>query len=258
MLIPAIGQGQGFFEDYEAPRSSAVELGLFLDAPWGNIPDDRRGDIMVESLYPQGGLLGGGGPPGGKTSKLAALAKARKEKAEAQKRLQQQSIGGEQKTAVSMLSRLSQKQSPPSATPTPSALTSPKGSLPKKVPENSVPSSLDAPLTVLSATPPDNPSKSLDRLTREKPEEQPLPDQIREKSIPILDLRAGPSKFALSMFGDRITSSYEVEITDVRMFSLPGPPQNSQATAFAGPSPDDVVVAAQSTSKGSEFSLLRA
>ena len=52
---------------------------FFKDAPWLNIPKDRRGEILIEQLHPRGGLLGGtskqDAPP---KSKLAALAAARK------------------------------------------------------------------------------------------------------------------------------------------------------------------------------------
>lgn len=250
MLISAIGQGRGFFEDYKEPRRSAVELGFFLDAPWGAITEDRRGDISVESLYPEGGLLGGsGGPSGGKTSKLATLAKARKEKAEAQKK-QQQSAEGGQKASVSMLSRLSQKQSKLPTVSIPSVPTTTLDPPPAEIPENSAAKTYATPIA-----PPDKHSQSLDQSRRKEPKEQPLPGPIEKEPIPVFDLRAGPSKFALSMFGDRITSSYEIGVTDARVFSLPGVPPNPQTTAFAGPSPDDIVAAAQSSSKGSEFSL---
>src|SRR5947207_10758761 len=64
---------------------SAAEF--FRDSPWLNIPPHRKGEILVESLYPRGGLKGGSSsssrtPPlntaSGKMSKLAALAAARK------------------------------------------------------------------------------------------------------------------------------------------------------------------------------------
>lgn len=235
----SFGQGQGFFGDCEAPRRSATELGLFLDAPWGKIVKDRQGDIMLERLYPRGGLLGGSGGPLRKTSKLAALAKARKEKSEAQKK-EQQSLEGEKRTAVSMLSRLSQKQSPPSV----SLISKTLDILPTEIPKSPVARAQ----TPFQTGAPNKPSPSLDQSTRGAPEEQP-----QEEFVPALDLRAGPSKFAVSMFGDRITSSYEIEVTDARMFSLPGVPPNAQETAFTGPSPDDIVAAAQNSSKGSGF-----
>lgn len=198
---------------------------------------------MLERLYPRGGLLGGSGGPLGKTSKLAALAKARKEKSEAQKREQQQSLEGEKRTAVSMLSRLSQKQSPPV-----SLISKKLDILPTDIPKSPV----TRVQTPFQTGAPNKPSPSLDQSTREPPEERPQ----EEEFVPALDLRAGPSKFAVSMFGDRITSSYEIEITDARMFSLPGVPPNAQETAFTGPSPDDIVAAARNSSKGSDFSIL--
>lgn len=231
--ISAIGQGQGFFRDYEAPRRSATEFGLFLDAPWGNIAEDRRGDIILEHQYPRGRLLGGSGGPPGKTSKLAALAKARKEKIEAQKK--QQSVAGEKKPVGSMLSRLSQKQSPLPIVPPPIKLDV----LSKDLPGGAFSMTPTPSLIVVQ----NKPDINLDQSIREKLEKQPP-----EEFVPTLDLRAGPSKFAMSMFGDRIKSSYEIEVTDARMFSLPGVPVDAQE--FIGPSPDDVVVAAQSSSKG--------
>lgn len=244
MLISAIGQGQGFFRDYELPRRSATELGLFLDAPWGNIVEGRRGDIILQGLYPPGRLLGGSGGASVKPSKLAALAKIRKEKSDAQKK-RQQSLEGEKRPVASMLSRLSQKQSPLPIAPAPAPTT--LDTPPKKSPKGPTSSTQ----TPTSAVAPNNPGLSLDQSIREKAKEQPL-----EEFVTALDLRAGPSKFAMSMFGDRITSSYEIEVTDARMFSLPGAPVNTQE--FTQPSPDDVVAAAQSSSKGSRFFILQA
>lgn len=60
-------------------RLSASEF--FKDCPWLNIAPERRGEILVEPLYPHGGLLGGASSQGdGKPSKLAALAAARRKK----------------------------------------------------------------------------------------------------------------------------------------------------------------------------------
>lgn len=60
------------------PFSAAA---FFEDSPWLNIPPSRRGEILIEPLYPRAGLLGGSsGNSGGKVSKLAALAAARKKK----------------------------------------------------------------------------------------------------------------------------------------------------------------------------------
>ncbi|EXJ54331.1 elongation factor 1-alpha [Cladophialophora yegresii CBS 114405] len=58
-------------------RFSAVEF--FQDSPWLNIPEHRRGEIVIEPLYPRLGLLGGAANAG-KMSKLAALAAKRRQK----------------------------------------------------------------------------------------------------------------------------------------------------------------------------------
>lgn len=53
---------------------------FFADMPWQNIPENRR-TVFIQPPRPRGGLLGGSST-GPKTSKLAALAAARKRKAE--------------------------------------------------------------------------------------------------------------------------------------------------------------------------------
>lgn len=57
---------------------------FFRDCPWLKIPTHHRGEIIVEPLLPPGGLAGGSssGEGKGKVSKLAALAAARKKKEE--------------------------------------------------------------------------------------------------------------------------------------------------------------------------------
>lgn len=52
---------------------------FFKDSPWLQIPAHRKGEILVEPLYPRLGLLGGASS-GGKMSKLAALAAKRRQK----------------------------------------------------------------------------------------------------------------------------------------------------------------------------------
>lgn len=57
---------------------------FFLDAPWLNIPAERKGDFIAP-LHPRGGLLGGSPGEGPKMSKLQALAAERKKKQQEQK-----------------------------------------------------------------------------------------------------------------------------------------------------------------------------
>ncbi|KAF8447102.1 HBS1 N-terminus-domain-containing protein, partial [Kalaharituber pfeilii] len=76
------------------------------DAPWGNIPISRKAEIIVEApVRFGGGLKGGSGA--GKTSKLAALAKARKATAEKKQQQEGTSTEKDQNNAVSLLSKLS-------------------------------------------------------------------------------------------------------------------------------------------------------
>lgn len=74
-----------------APTSSSLVSGhcgggfsvaeFFKDSPWLRIPKDRIGEILIEPLYPRGGLLGGASKQdNAPRSKLAALAAARKTK----------------------------------------------------------------------------------------------------------------------------------------------------------------------------------
>lgn len=71
-------------ERYQTPASSNCPRPLsarqfFEDCPWFNVPAQRRAEILVESLYPRGRLLGGA-PAETRMSKLAALAARRRQK----------------------------------------------------------------------------------------------------------------------------------------------------------------------------------
>ena len=86
-------------------RLSASEF--FKDCPWLNIPPERRGEILVEPLYPRGGLLGGSSTQGGgKPSKLAALAASRRKKEN-----EKQPVSSAN-SAVAILDRLGRKAPP--------------------------------------------------------------------------------------------------------------------------------------------------
>lgn len=217
---------------------TATELGMFADCPWGRVPLHRRGCILVEKAYPNGGLLGGSG----KVSKLAALAKARKEKAAA---AAGRPPDGDEKTSVSLLSRLSMK-SPPIRPPAPQPIP-PEG--PK--PEAS---------TVPTPTPPPPPPPASSQGFVQPGEAgnepihtppTPTPPPPDPPTTPKANLLAPPSSFALSFFGPRFCSRIEIGKTDEKAFTISGaPPTPAVTKAFSEPSPDDIVVAAQSGSKG--------
>ncbi|KAL7269851.1 hypothetical protein RUND412_007465 [Rhizina undulata] len=219
---------------------TATELGFFLDAPWGNIPEYRRATILVEPIYPRGGLLGGAPP---KTSKLAALAKARKEKAAAEK-TQAGAAAEEQKTSLALLSRLSKKEPTPTTSSAETASSSEKATLSKQTSLPITATQEKALANLARATIPGESNQDLD---------QSIPPPEKKDNIPdkndIERLCGQPSKFAMSMFGERIETACEISITNGRMIFVTGNLTSDGKNPFTEPSPDDVVLAAQSGSK---------
>ncbi|KAI5778191.1 elongation factor Tu [Geopyxis carbonaria] len=206
----AVGQGLG---SLEGRRQLAIPIDFFLDSPWENIPTHRKGELIQQTTILRGGLLGGSsGKPESKVSKLAALAKSRKEKTQAL------ALHSEQKPSISLLSRLSQKQS----SVTPSYMGS--ESSVKIGAENRNPDGdqgLDQPKVQL--------------LVQQQNKEFPL-DQL---------LSAVPSSFAQSMFGQQLGFENILNIANSRNLGLVGNITKAKSGAFAGPSPDDVVASAQ-------------
>ncbi|KAK6343614.1 Hsp70 suppressor, GTPase facilitates ribosomal subunit dissociation [Orbilia blumenaviensis] len=211
-----------------------IPFGFWDDTPFGGVPVSRRGELIPPPPPLSGirisGLLGGMQP--GKTSKLAALAKARN-KAKAEKAADA-SAAGTTGTAVSLLDRLSKKKpSPPVVMEeAPAAVVSAVLNISK----------LEQ--LVEAATP--DPSKN--EPVQNKPSVPgPEPDTL---------LKAAPSGFAKSMFGKRIDEIVEFreEFTDAHFMYFSIAPTQKAAIkakqAFEVPSPDDVVIAAQSQSKG--------
>lgn len=213
-----------------------MNLGYFLDAPWENIPEERKGAFISCNVV-SCGLLGGA-PTTGKESKLAALARARKERKGPVENT------SEQRTSVSLLSRLTPKhhgggficreyssgggEKDREAAPQTDVNTmygfSEEFSLGKAgIKTDSI--NLDQPDVA-------NPIDSK-RITQETTITEPL------------DLKAVPSNFAQSMFGERITA-FSITLANGRIFNIAGTSSKSKIESFTGPSPDDVVVAAQS------------
>ncbi|RPB29514.1 hypothetical protein L211DRAFT_799898 [Terfezia boudieri ATCC MYA-4762] len=267
---------QGQFSELIVPGSSLklnalrwdrVPVGFWDDAPWGAISSDRRANIVIEPIHPRGGLLGGSGV--GKTSKLAALAKARK--AAAEKKQQESSagnVGKEEKGAVGLLSKLAEKKGPVSPTTlnSPVAAVSPVQALDDAIstlPAATEVSAIEPTATASPALPPtvkkvaeqirlacDLPTAA--DYTNTKPGEK---IEVEEAVQPfVVTPRASPSSFAVSMFGERIVKPYAEKITNATLFyysaTVNAPPAAS-SNAFAEPSPDDKVLAAQSQVKGS-------
>jgi elongation factor 1 alpha-like protein len=203
-------------------------LDFFLDTPWLNIPKDREA-VLIAPLYPRGGLLGGSSEEAPKMSKLQALAAARKKKAQEEK--------AKENTGVEKpLAKLKIKEDVPFHSPskTGNASTASHASKPtsrgfparKRKDSNEHEKAPKAP----------SPKKVLQSFKPESPEDTSEADQ------------GEPSAFANTMFNSRPKAPRKPQNN---LFTLTFAANTSSTTAnpFAGPSPDDIVIAAQS--KGS-------
>lgn len=196
---------------------------------WLNIPTERQ-TIFLQPLNPRGGLLGGSPDAVPKTSKLQALAAARKKKAQEQKS-SPSTEGIErpmEKLAISQISEI--RDHPNSPDLAVSGRSSPKMYHARKRKNSS---------------PHRKTSQPVDSIEQSS---QPVEDEIPEPFVE----QAKPSAFASTMFSDsEPISTHPIPRT---LFTLPyfANPSADSTDAFAGPSPDDVVLAAQS--KGSVHS----
>jgi elongation factor 1 alpha-like protein len=188
---------------------------FFKDSPWLNIPMDRQA-IFIAPLYPRGGLLGGSSDGAPKMSKLQALAAARKKKAQEQKA--NEGTGVEKPMAGLTLNEGRMGNG---------------GDAPK-------PSSRSFPLRKRKDS---NPHE---KVPKASPVGQEQSDPDTQMDITPLD-QAESSAFANTMF------SSPTRPHPSNLFTLPyvatTAAQTQTADPFAGPSPDDIVIAAQS--KGS-------
>lgn len=210
---------------------------FFRDTPWLNVPEHRRGNITIEPRFPQIGLLGGSSKP----SKLAALAAARKKKQEEERAkaaapadAPSGSLGeqGRPDRGLSLLDRLGGKD--------------------KERPE----SKENVPMiesTDKSATSTEPKSYPIRRKKSPTPEPEPLlPQPHEEATVPkhvAPDLRGTPSSFAQTVVGHtnqrRSSNAQPREDSSVIIPYIQGL-QDAKHDPFTGPSPDDVVLNAQS------------
>ena len=203
---------------------------FFTECPWLNVPRRRQALITAEPLNPRGRLLGGSSRDGPKTSKLAALAAARKKKVT-------EAAATESKPASSNAALLDKLG---------------KGNF--QGPRESRFRSEETDSTT-----------QRDRRLRKYPTRQEtpvsLPTEIGEcpplKTIPspaeeeIQYRIASPSTFAATMLGpDRRLGGSWALATSYDAFNLTCEISEANTNPFAGPSPDDVVANAQSASKG--------
>ncbi|KAI9666155.1 MAG: Hsp70 suppressor, GTPase facilitates ribosomal subunit dissociation [Bathelium mastoideum] len=217
---------------------------FFKDTPWLNVPLHLQAEIIVEPLFPRGGLLGGASGSG-KSSKLAQLAAARKKKEE-EKKAQERAPQSSQSSsnAISLLDRLS--NNPTSK---------------ERANDDSTPQEI---IRKRKATPQpssaNDPIKSAPTQSARKEPAEERPDTAEEKSDPIPSeefgntLRANPSSFAATLTGINIP---RVQPSFGRQYSIPFfqfTGYNMEIlretnNAFSGPSPDDIIEQAQAKGK---------
>lgn len=201
-------------------RASAVPQGFWDDMQWLNTPSDRQA-IFVAPYLPPGGLLGGSSEGAPKMSKLQALAAARK------KKTQEQKLASTEKVEATMAG-LAISTTDGAADGT---------SLPKTgTPQRTYP-----------------PRKRKDESPHEKtvqppqPNEMIPPDQAHVEQVRLPEVEtAAPSAFANTVFGESTPQPSQMHFT---LPYLKGHVMDS-TDAFSGPSPDDVVMAAQSKGSG--------
>ncbi|BFZ59666.1 hypothetical protein YB2330_000680 [Saitoella coloradoensis] len=236
--------------DDEPPRKvariSASDIIARHGITWGMGSTASIEPVHPPRVPPGGwGLLGGSG----KMSKLAALAKARKE-AQAASKAEKEAAPG--LASVSLLSKLTAAKTTPKAAAaphTPTELPAPQAPAEPAVsePESSQPSSIPPPQ---SPVPPPVDADDVD-MSEAPPLVSPTPfpsSPEHPTSEPAL-VEAIPSVFATSLFG---SGDYEVKYrskrrreADSRFFYLPATAAPEVVKAFSGPSPDDVVIAAR-------------
>ncbi|CAG7930556.1 unnamed protein product [Penicillium olsonii] len=239
---------------FPAPPSTAAHFSaadFFRDCPWLNVPAHRKTDILIEPLYPRLGLLGGAPEAGGKVSKLAALAAARKKK---------EGAAPEASATPTSQSDRSEASSPApgGATPSLRERLAASGKPATKPTENS--GSLGrAAKPIASSTPPSahkepttetkEPSATVVPLpTPQAADEEKEPE--RQESLP--SIRATPSTFASTIVGTSASTVAEPSHSppgSTDLLKIYGQ-NNAEPFDFAAPSPDDVVLNAQNTAKG--------
>ncbi|KAL6923397.1 hypothetical protein FSST1_000671 [Fusarium sambucinum] len=207
----------GYTSDMKLPPVDKVPAGFFNDMPWLNIPQERQ-TLFVEPERPRGGLLGGSeGAP--KMSKLQALAAARKKKTE-EKKEQEKLERGVNNLSVAE----SQKENQPSFNQ--------RQQIAKPAPQ--VQPSRHEMEVQNKNTAKDNEHRNPTYAYKD----EPMPDSVPEVGIVS---RPNPSALARTLFGSAPSNTHRPDVFAMPYTSSP----SFLAQAFAEPSPDDIVFAAQ-------------
>ncbi|KAF5666025.1 elongation factor 1-alpha [Fusarium heterosporum] len=203
----------GYMPHMDLPPVDKVPAWFFNDMPWLNVPRERQA-VFIEPERPRGGLLGGGeGAP--KMSKLQALAAARKKKIDEKKELEKAEKGLETLSVDDSGKEnhppLSQKRHRTQPTP---QVKSPLSDIEHKI-------TID-----------DNKTQDVG---------PPSKGGLVYEDLPVVVSEAAPSAFARTLFGSAPDKTQTPGV-----FAMPYTSSSSfVAQAFAEPSPDDVVLAAQ-------------
>ncbi|KAI8631327.1 hypothetical protein F5Y19DRAFT_463607 [Xylariaceae sp. FL1651] len=201
---------------------------FFHDMPWLDVPNDRR-TIFIEPTHPRGGLMGGSSSSG-KMSKLQALAAARKKKADDQK--------SENSRALQTTKQITPETVKEHARPPSGVLVDRSNA------RQDVMAAMSLPVpTEFQARSKNEAAESLDietaRISTSNPSNTAKPPTFTQPFSP-----ATPSAFARILLGSPTGSSASVPRNQYRIpyMSL----TSSVADAFSEPSPDDMVLTAQS------------
>lgn len=229
-----------FMDDDLSPPPTAIPTKHFdmadfwKDMGWLNTPADRQ-TTFIEPLYPRGGLLGGNPDAPPKMSKLQALAAARKKKAEDAKKAS--AAGAASDDVAKPMAGLSLDGAMDSErrSETSSSAATPAPETPRRLNNLKRKDSSPHRSTPRPPTPQQEPP----------PAAEPIPEEPKVEAAP-------PSAFAMTMFGHNLAPAPRAHANT--LFSLPYVVEGivQSADAFAGPSPDDVVKAAQSKAAGAK------
>lgn len=207
-------------------------VNFFKDSPWLDIPEDRKGEILIEPLYPPGKLLGGAPAQETKVSKLAALTAARKNKGY-NKNFDEPSRSVN--TSVALLNRLSGN------------LNTARTNEDIKIQGHKLP------VSAATTSSEDTTLSEQNQLTKERKQQYAGP--IEETNLTLETINGGlkkpldapiasPSTFARAMFGSGDSQRLPCIPSQLLYFCAPRAP-DTDFDAFIGPSPEDIVLEAQ-------------
>ncbi|KAM0349036.1 hypothetical protein ACHAPU_003971 [Fusarium lateritium] len=203
----------GHMPRMDLPPVDKVPAWYFNDMPWLNVPRERQA-VFIEPERPRGGLLGGGeGTP--KMSKLQALAAARKRKIDEKKELEKAEKGLE----ILSVDDSEKENQPP---------------LSQRRHRTQPTAQVKSPLSDIEhkTTIDDNKTQDVG---------SPSKGGLIDEDLPVVVSEAAPSAFARTLFGSAPDKTHTPDV-----FAMPYTSSSSfLAQAFAEPSPDDIVLAAQ-------------